>query len=121
MDGWARVKQAMVEGLRFWDGLKQAATAAWLKLWAGLKQTAATWLKLWAGVQQAVTAQWLRFRASVPQAAALLSVSGLDDFSQDCDHPPLAKTRKERATGQSRFSAAMLRSPSPCLFNNLPP
>jgi hypothetical protein len=101
MDGWARVKQAMVEGLRFWDGLKQAATATWLKLWAvvqqaataqwprfrdsvqqaatatwlklwaGLKQAAATWLKLWTGVPQAATAQWPRFRDSVQQATAI--------------------------------------------------
>lgn len=71
MDGWDRVKQAMVEGLRFWDGVKQAAAAIWLRFWDGVKQAAAgSRLWFWAGVQQAA-ALWLRFWAGLKQAAAI--------------------------------------------------
>jgi hypothetical protein len=83
MDGWPRVKQAMAEGLRFWDGLTQAATATWLKFWDGLKQAAATWLKFWAGVQQAATAQWLRFWDGLTQAATATWLRFWDGLKQE--------------------------------------
>ena len=99
MDGWARVKQAMAEGLKLWAGLKQAATATWLKLWAGVQQAAtaqwlrfrdsvqqaatATWLKFWARVQQAATATWLRFRDSVQQAATATWLRFWDGLKQE--------------------------------------
>jgi hypothetical protein len=67
MDGWDSVKQAMVEGLRFWDGVKQAAAATWLRFRDGVKQAAAaTWLRFWDGVKQPAVI-WLRFWDGVQQ------------------------------------------------------